>query len=172
MISWLAKMAYHQNDIEDFKNTTRLFEEDTREEIYKNNLAKIFHNIWIELAVRKFGVIFLNREKREQMRSWCQLTRTAPIMVTSPNGRIWSALKWTIRWIPSISDLNTEFSFCETFLHFVCHQYYSSLLLLLHCNFYDMTLELWTKKEKHIDKHGDTVYWQPKPYSGDCWINE
>ena len=60
-------MPYHQNDIEDFKNTTRLFEEDTREEIYKNNLAKIFHNIWIELAVRKFGVIFLNREKREQM---------------------------------------------------------------------------------------------------------
>ena len=60
-------MPYHQNDIEDFKNTTRLFEEDTREEIYKNNLAKNFHNIWIELAIWKFGVIFLNREKREQM---------------------------------------------------------------------------------------------------------
>ena len=60
-------MAYHQNNIEDFKNTTRLFEEDTREEIYKNNLAKIHHNIRIELAICKFGVIFLNREKREQM---------------------------------------------------------------------------------------------------------
>ena len=34
-------MAYHKNNIEDFKNTTRLFEEDTREEIYKDNLAKI-----------------------------------------------------------------------------------------------------------------------------------
>ena len=58
-------MTYHQDNIEDFKNTARFFEEDTREEIYKNNLAKIFHNIWIELAICKFGVIFLNREKRE-----------------------------------------------------------------------------------------------------------
>ena len=53
-------MTYHQNNIEDFKNTARFFEEDTREEIYKNNLAKIFHNIWIELALWKFGVIVLN----------------------------------------------------------------------------------------------------------------
>ena len=55
-------MPYHQNDIEDFKNTTRLFEEDTREEIYKNNLAKIFHNIWIELVIWKFEMIFKSRE--------------------------------------------------------------------------------------------------------------
>ena len=60
-------MTYHQNNIEDFKNSARFFEEDTREEIYKNNLAKIFHYIRIELAIWNIGVIFLNREKREQM---------------------------------------------------------------------------------------------------------
>ena len=59
-------MTYHQNNIEDFKNTARFFEEDTREEIYKNNLANIYI-IWIEMSIWKFGVIFLNREKREQM---------------------------------------------------------------------------------------------------------
>ena len=131
----------------------------------------------IELVIWKFDMIFKSRERKGGKKTkradvMLVLTRTAPIMVTSPNGRIWSALKWTIRWIPSISDLNMEFRFCETFLHFVCHQYYSSLLLLLHCHFYDMTLELLTRKEKCVYKHRDTVYWQPKPYSGDCGINE
>ena len=36
-------------------------------------------------------------------------TLTAPIIVTSPSGRICRALKWTIRWIPSIADLNFLF---------------------------------------------------------------
>lgn len=57
-------MTYHQNNIEDFKNTARFFEEDTREEIYKNNLAKIFHNIWIELVIWKFEMIFKSRERK------------------------------------------------------------------------------------------------------------
>ena len=44
------------------------------------------------------------------------------------------------------------------FLHFVCHQYHRSLLLLLHCHFYNMTTELLTRKVKHIYKHGDADY--------------
>ena len=86
-------MTYHQNNIEDFKNTARFFEEDTREEIYKNNLAKIFHNIWIELVIWKFEMIFKSRERKGRKKTkradvMLVLTRTAPIMVTSPNGRI------------------------------------------------------------------------------------
>ena len=86
-------MTYHQNNIEDFKNTARFFEEDTREEIYKNNLAKIFHNIWIELAIWKFEMIFKGRERKGRKKTkradvMLVPTRTAPIMVTSPNGRI------------------------------------------------------------------------------------
>ena len=48
-------MTYHQNNIEDFKNTARFFEEDTREEIYKNNLANIYI-IWIEMSIWKFDL--------------------------------------------------------------------------------------------------------------------
>ena len=44
------------------------------------------------------------------------------------------------------------------FLHFVCHQYHRSLLLLLHCHFYNMATELLTRKVKHIYKHGDADY--------------
>ena len=57
-------------------------------------------------------------------------TRTAPIMVTSPSGRIWRALKWTIRWIPSISDLNMEFRFCILSVTSIIVHYYLCCIVI------------------------------------------